>query len=180
MTESTTTSKKTILRLFLLLVALGIVAVWLDKGQGASVSPASSQCPDFSCKYVFPSGCIKSEKEHQGTPTVASVGYDDQRGQVLLSSQAPVPTALMPSVLVSFVVFALWIITLIFAWCHKIYYVAYMIALFGALLFAAVTFSVYLSIELPKKGILWLLVSAYSIPVLLGLLYEHFFNTKSE
>ena len=73
-----------------------------------------------------------------------------------------------------------WSMTFSFAWYHKLHHVACGIAFFGFVSFGIVTFAVYQSIDMPKKYILWLFVFAYTIPILVGLCYEQFYNTKEK
>ena len=176
MTQSATISKKGNLLLFLLFVVLGVGTLFFDEGRRVSVSPASAQCSDCSCKLSL-SGCTKSEKEHQETPIVISVGPKDQHGQAMLSSQAPTPTICVPSAVASFVIFMVWSMTFSFAWYHKLHHVACGTALLGFALFGVVTCSVYLSIGMPEESILRYLVAAYATPIVVGILYEHFCNT---
>jgi hypothetical protein len=172
MTNSTTTLKKGNLLVFCLLVVLGIGALLLDEGKRVSDSP---QFPGCSCKFKFLGGCTTFENEHQETPIAVSV---DQYGQSLPSNQAQVPTNFEPSVLAGFVVFMAWFTTLAFAWYHKLHHVGRGTALFGGAVFIVHTFSALLSIEMPMANILQYLVYSYAIPILVGILYEHYYNSR--
>lgn len=131
--------------------------------------PASSQCPNYSCNWEWSSGCTRSAKEHQGTTAVATVGYEEQHGQFL---QVPIPASPKPSVATSFAILILWVAAYIFSWCFKLYCAAHGIAACGV-----ATLAMYLLTEMPAKDILWYVTLSYTTPVVLGLLYEHWFNT---
>ncbi|KAM0710375.1 hypothetical protein Q7P35_002737 [Cladosporium inversicolor] len=178
--RSTITKKTTnLLLLFFIFVPLGVVLLYFDEAQ--RVQSAPSQCPRYSCQYSVPSGCTMSEKEHQQTPidNVATVGREGHHGghsHALLPNQTSISTSSMPSNVARLLTPLFCAATIISTLVYKLPCVALGIAMCG---FVA-TQVLHLLFEMPAKCILWCVVLAYAVPLLLGLFYEHCFNTPSE